>query len=193
MFVITADQLGSRTHDDLVPQALSRIAQLGGSALLLEPARTAGDEVQALLDDADATLAIALDLTRAGAWHVGLGVGSAEQPLPDDVRAGRGSAFVGAREAVERAKRSPARLAASDADSEALLRLLIDLRDRRSEEGWEVYDLLADGLTQSDAAKRLGISAGAVSRRATAAGLRVEEAAIPALARVLGAADERAD
>jgi len=34
------------------------------------------------------------------------------------------------------------------ADAEALVRLLVELRDRRSPEGWEVHDLLADGLSQ---------------------------------------------
>ena len=75
------------------------------------------------------------------------------------------------------------------ADAESLVRLLVELRDRRSAEGWEVYDLLADGLTQREAAERLKITEGAVSLRAKAAGLRAEEAAVPALERVLSHAD----
>ena len=74
-------------------------------------------------------------------------------------------------------------------DAEALVRLLVDLRDRRTAEGWEVYDLLAEGITQREAAARLGISEGAVSLRVKSAGLRTEEAAVPALARVLARLD----
>ena len=73
----------------------------------------------------------------------------------------------------------------SDPDAEALVRLLVELRDRRTDEGWEAYDLLARGLTQREAAGELGISEGAVSRRVSAAGIRAEEAALPALAKVL--------
>ena len=68
---------------------------------------------------------------------------------------------------------------------EAYLRLLVDLRDRRSAQGWEVADLLAQGLTQKRIAAQLGITPTAVSLRAKAAGLRLEEAALPALVRTL--------
>jgi DNA-binding NarL/FixJ family response regulator len=101
---------------------------------------------------------------------------------------------VNARDAVDRAKKATTRLAITareDAgeDAEAILRLLVELRDRRTDEGWEVYDLLAEGLTQRQAAARLGISDGAVSLRAKAAGLRTEEAAVPALERLLARLD----
>ena len=43
--------------------------------------------------------------------------------------------------------------------------------------------------TQREAAARLGISEGAVSLRVKSAGLRTEEAAVPALARVLARLD----
>jgi len=188
MFVITADQHDSRISDDLVPSALDQVTEIAGSALALPPARTAGDEIQALIRDAGPALAVALSLTRNGEWSVGIGIGEVEDPLTDDVRAARGSAFIAARDAVEQAKSSPSRLAISDPDAEALVRLLIELRDRRTKEGWEAYDLLAQGMTQRDAAAELGISEGAVSRRVSAAGIRTEEAALPALAKVLDAA-----
>lgn len=105
MFVITADQHDSRTSEDLVPDALDEIARLAGSALLLPPERTAGDEVQALIRDADAALTVALALTRTEQWSVGVGIGRVEDPLPDNVRAARGSAFLAARDAVDAAKR----------------------------------------------------------------------------------------
>lgn len=193
MFVITADQRSSRTSRDLVPDALTAVVAHGSQGLALEPERTAGDEVQAAVTDASTLLAIVLDLTRTGRWSVGVGVGEIEQPLPPSVRAGRGSAFVNARDAVDRAKKAPTRLAITGTeeatDAESLVRLMVELRDRRTPEGWEVYDLLAEGLTQREAAARLGITEGAVSMRAKSAGLRAEEAALPALIRVLARAD----
>ena len=111
--------------------------------------------------------------------------------------AGRGAAFIAARDAVDRAKTTALRCAVSGGaaaqDGEALVHLLVDVRDRRSDEGWEVFDLLAEGLTQREAAERLGISAGAVSLRAKAAALRLEEAAVPALVHELERADSSAE
>ncbi|MBW9119103.1 DNA-binding protein [Microbacterium trichothecenolyticum] len=189
MYVITSDQRDSRSSADLVPAAVASVRAHGGDGLALAPERTAGDEVQVAVGDADALLAIVLDLTRSGQWSVGVGVGEVESPLPDSVRAARGEAFVNARDAVDRAKKAATRVAITapdgGADAEALVRLLVELRDRRTAEGWEVYDLLAEGITQREAAERLGISEAAVSLRVKAAGLRTEEAAVPALARVL--------
>ncbi len=189
MFVITSDQRDSRRSADLVPAAVASVRTHGRHGLALAPERTAGDEVQVAVADADAVLAIVLDLTRSGQWSVGVGVGEVESPLPDSVRAARGEAFVNARDAVDRAKKAATRVAITapdgGADAEALVRLLVELRDRRTAEGWEVYDLLAEGITQREAAARLSISEGAVSLRVKAAGLRTEEAAVPALARVL--------
>ncbi|GAA1987157.1 DNA-binding protein [Microbacterium pumilum] len=195
MFVITADQRDSRSGDDLVPKAIDDVVRLAGIRATSTPERTAGDELQVADRDADAVLAIVLHLTRLGTWSVGVGIGAVEAPLPASVRAGRGEAFVYARDAVERAKRTPTRLAVTGSDeaatdAEALVRLMVELRDRRTAEGWEVYDLLADGMSQRDAAKRLGITEGAVSLRAKAAGLRAEEGALPALGRVLAGADK---
>lgn len=197
MFVITADQRDSRAGDDLVPAALSAVTARAASRLTLAPERTAGDEIQTAVADPAAVLAIVLELTRSRQWSVGVGVGGVENPLPDSVRAARGEAFVNARDAVDRAKRAATRLALTargdGADAEALVRLLVELRDRRTAEGWEVYDLLAEGRTQREAAAELGITEGAVSLRAKSAGLRVEEAAVPALIRLLERVDEVAD
>jgi hypothetical protein len=189
MFVITADQRDSRTNGDLVPAALDSVTSRLGPRLALAPERTAGDEIQIVVPEASAVLTAALDLTRAGDWSVGVGVGEVESPLPTSVRAARGEAFVNARDAVDRAKKASTRLAitapANGEDAEALVRLLVELRDRRTPEGWEVYDLLAEGRTQKESAAHLGITEGAVSLRAKAAGLRAEEAAVPALERLL--------
>lgn len=196
MYVITSDQRDSRTSADLVPAALSAVTTHASRGVALAPERTAGDEVQVAVTDAAAVLAILLDLTRAGRWSIGVGVGDVETPLPDSVRAARGEAFLNARDAVDRAKKATTRVAITapegGADAEALVRLLIELRDRRTAEGWEVYDLLAEGITQREAAARLGISEAAVSLRVRSAGLRTEEAAVPALIRVLSGLDPAA-
>lgn len=195
MYVITADQRDSRTSADLVPDALSSVGRRGGAHLPLAPERTAGDEIQVAVTDGATVLAIVLDLTRSQTWSVGVGVGAVESPLPPTVRAARGEAFLNARDAVDRAKKATTRVAitapGNGADAEALVRLLIELRDRRTTEGWEVHDLLAGGLTQKEAASRLGISEGAVSLRAKTAALRAEEAAVPALERILENLDQQ--
>jgi FixJ family two-component response regulator len=139
-----------------------------------------------------------LELTRQDEWSVGLGVGGVDEPLPGTTREATGDAFVAARDAVERAKRAPHRFALTAASSaaaldgpdvEALTDLLLELRSRRSPEGWAVVDRLGPGTTQAAVAEELGITAQAVSLRAKAAGIRLEARAVPALVRVLEALD----
>ena len=72
---------------------------------------------------------------------------------------------------------------------EALIDLLLLTRSRRSPEGWELFDLIARGMTQADAAGALGITPQAASQRARAAGIRPEIAATPALAAALSRLD----
>jgi hypothetical protein len=191
VFVITADQRDSRTSVDLVPHGVALAERAGADLLALPVERNAGDELQAMTASAEAALDISLALLRDGRWSVGLGAGPSDTPLPGDIRAARGPVFVLARDAVDRAKQAAGRIAVSAADpvaaadAEAYLRLLVDLRDRRSQQGWEVADLLAQGMTQKRIAAELGITPTAVSLRAKAAGLRLEEAALPALVRTL--------
>jgi DNA-directed RNA polymerase specialized sigma24 family protein len=71
------------------------------------------------------------------------------------------------------------------AELEALITLTLAIRQRRTPEGWEVIDLLCEGLSQIDIAARLGISTGAVSQRLKTSLWRVEEAARPALVRLM--------
>jgi len=114
---------------------------------------------------------------RDGGWSVGLGIGTVDQPLPDDARAGNGPAYVHAREAVTRAKSVPHRLGVVGADDyraeqlETVLWLWAGILERRTPRGWEVHDALAAGLSFAEAGRRLGISQSAVSQRAQAAGL----------------------
>lgn len=192
MFVITADQRNSRSSADAVAQALQRINTERADDLALPAERTAGDEAQMLLTSAQAALDITLELTRTEQWSVGIGIGAVHLPFGTSVRATSGPAFLAARDAIDRAKKSPAKCAVeSDPDSELahdiepLLELLILLRNRRTDNGWELYDLLSTGITQADAAERLGISPQSASQRALVAGLRTEEEAVRALANLL--------
>ena len=182
MFAMIVDQVGSRSGPDLVPLALAALSRLD---LVLPFERTAGDELQGLTDDPAAVVAAMTPLTRLGGWRSGIGCGTGTPPLPDSNRAARGTAYLAARDAVAAARRSPADLAVvlapesrgdvrlpgyselSEAarDAETALWLLRSVLTRRSQEGWELMDLLDTGLSNAAAADRLGISPSAVSQR----------------------------
>ncbi|WP_026378934.1 hypothetical protein [Agromyces italicus] len=190
MIVITADQVASRTTADLAGAERDRLQQEYSERLLLPVARNAGDEIQLLTSDARTAVDVVLELTRKGEWSVGIGCGSVREPLPDDIREASGDAFFAARDAVERAKKSSPRLAIEAAGNdaahiEALFKLALILRERRSEQGWEVYDRIVAGALQSDIADELGVSAPAISSRMKSANIRAELDAVPALARLL--------
>lgn len=193
MYVLTVDQRGSRRSGDRVAALLDLLAELPTRAPLRPVERTVGDEVQALFDDAEAVVAVALELLRLGEWSVGIGVGLVDEPLPESVRAATGQAFVHARTAVESAKsrRRPVPLAvvADDtvaaADAEAVLALIASVRERRSPAGWEVVEAVEAGETQDAVAERLGITQQAVSQRLRAAQWAEERAARPAAVRLL--------
>lgn len=200
MFVITADQVDSRHRTDIVAETQAALEVQFGHALALPVDRNAGDEVQALTSSADAALGILLALDRVRSWSIGVGCGAVRDPLPDSVRAASGSAFFAARDAVQSAKKRPSRFALRSgaeserqraSDVEALTDLLLTTRGRRSSAGWELYDLLRDGITQREAAERLGISEPAVSSRARAAGIHPEAAALPAITRLMQDLDIR--
>jgi hypothetical protein len=197
VFVLTADQIGSRTSPDLVGEVSGDLRERFGADLVLGPDRTAGDEFEVVADRAAAALRITLHLLRLHTWSVGLGVGPVDAPLPTTAREGAGEAFMLAREAVDRAKRRPHRFALNGSEGgslpgshvEALVELLLAVRDRRSAEGWEVADLLEVEGSQVAVAARLGVTPQAVSLRARVAGLREEQDALPALTALLAALD----
>lgn len=198
MLVITADQVRSREGVDLAGSALHELNRRFGEQLVLPVDRNAGDEIQVIAPNGSVALEIILDLARGGHWSIGLGVGDIRTPLPRATREASGTAFIAARNAVVRAKRRATRFAAEEegrpsvdrtaataADAEALIDLLLTLRSRRTEEGWELFDGIASGLNQSEVARTLGISAQAVSSRAKIAGIRVELASYRPLAQLL--------
>ena len=172
--VLTVDQHGSQTQPDQVPAALARLA--GSVPARLAFQRTAGDEFQGVLDDPGALPAALEPLLRAESWNIGIGIGEIETPLPDQARAGRGPAYVAAREAVTAAKSSPWRVRVSGPAEatralESAVWLWAALLARRTDRGWEVADLVDQGLTYDETASRLGITQSAVSQRAAAAGI----------------------
>jgi hypothetical protein len=204
MFVITADQIDSRHDRDRASDMIAQLLQNHPGAFALAPDQTSGDEIQALVPAAADAFAVLLDLHRSDYWSVGMGIGPVRSPLPASTRQATGDGFIAARTAVTRAKRTEARFAldvpgqpdntpaeaditgpTTGADVEALLTMLLLLRQRRTAEGWEAVDLLERGLAQTAIARTLGISTAAVSQRVKSAQYRVERAAQPALVRLL--------
>ncbi|MEO6200035.1 MAG: DNA-binding protein [Cryobacterium sp.] len=203
MFVITADQIDSRNDRDRASEMIAGLNAEFGEALPLPPDQTSGDEIQLMTADAASALGVVLALHRSGHWSIGLGVGDVRTPLPDSTRQSSGGAFVAARGAVTRAKRSEARFALDHAgeaegrtahpddheltgeEVEALITVLLLARQRRTDEGWEAVELLQQGLPQVKIAATLGISTAAVSQRVKSAQWRVEESVRPALVRLL--------
>src|SRR4051794_9109171 len=158
--VLTVDQDGSRRGPDQVPAALTSLARVATRSAF---ERTVGDEFQGVLDDPAALVAALEPLLRAGEWNIGIGIGEVETPLPDHARAGRGPAYLHAREAVTHAKSSPWRVrAVGDGDGVRALQSAIwlsaALLARRTPRGGEVADLLDHGLTYEESRARLGSS-----------------------------------
>jgi hypothetical protein len=237
MFVITADQIDSRNDRDRAGELIAELSAQFGASFDLPPDQTSGDEIQILTTDARAAFNTVLAIHRTGHWRTGLGIGSVRTPLPAATRQAAGTAFIAARDAVNRSKKADARFAleaslsagagvgvaigavgragtgagagagagtgtatgaasGTDADAgadaslspgevDALISMLLLLRQRRTPEGWEAVDLLEQGLNQSEAASRLGVTTAAVSQRVKSAMWRVEESARPALVRLL--------
>lgn len=183
---MTVDQVDSRTHPDAVPALLESLQDV---PVRLPFERTAGDEVQAVLDDPRAVVDAWEAIARDGRWRVGIGIGH-DVELADSSRASRGGPFLGARDAVDEAKGHPDRVAvrvspSSDAaaanppgggprsevsvaacDAQTVLRLLAIVVEGRTDAGWRVIDAAraAPGATQAELADQLGITRQAVSK-----------------------------
>ncbi|MFJ2620275.1 sigma factor-like helix-turn-helix DNA-binding protein [Glutamicibacter sp. NPDC087344] len=172
MIVLTIDQRRSRSSDDKV-EAL--VMQANATVPVVRPfQRTAGDEIQAVLDDASEAIRLAVMMAASGDWSVGIGFGQVETPLPAETRAGRGPAFEFARVAVERAKNTNAHLAVHGPTTEATrleaeLQLTASVVSKRRATAWEAGTLADEGMTQQQIAARLGITQQAVSSRLSAA------------------------
>lgn len=187
MIVITADQRGSRTAGDRIPEVLAILRETL-RALPTKPhgrywefQRTAGDEIQALFEDGDIELALraVLKLHWLDFGYMGIGIGSVlggTNPTIN-VRQGNGGAYIAARAAIDRAKKLPGGVALEveegyreDLDQcrglvDASLQLLFEEdrksspRDRQIAEQHYFYE-----KTQAKIARELGISQPAVSQ-----------------------------
>lgn len=177
MYVLTIDQQASRRGTDRVPALIEALAGAADVSTVLGAERTVGDEVQLVVADPGAVVATVALTTRLGGWTVGIGAGAVDQPLPASTRAARGQAFSVARDAVERAKRVPARLAVSGGTdpyaaehAEAALWLLVAVEGRRSRRGREVVEMRRASGSQRATARALGVSEQAISQVLHAAG-----------------------
>jgi hypothetical protein len=195
-FVLTVDQIQSRAQQDLVEATL---AGLGKVDTLLPFTRTVGDEFQGLVANPASVVDVTLSLMRTVAWHIGIGIGAVQQPLPSDARQARGPAFLAARSAVEAAKKQSTHLSVRSVpdrveahDAEIPFRLLIALQLRRSPQGWEAAELMDRGLTQAAAASTLAITRQALSQRLQAAHWSLDREARLVLARLLARAERAA-
>ncbi|MGO3063073.1 MAG: MarR family transcriptional regulator [Brevibacterium aurantiacum] len=181
MYVMTIDQRGSRERTDGVPEVLEL---LGRVETRLGFERTIGDEVQGVLDSPEqVTLAVRL-LAAQAEWHIGIGIGSVENPLPTSTAEGRGEAFYAARRAVEAAKNAPANLVVDPSANhaslaESALRLLIWTFENIRPQSRRYIDRRLDhpDATQNDIAAHFDVSQQAVSRVLSPGGVELIEGA----------------
>lgn len=198
MYVLTIDQRNSQGSGDRVPELLAALSDL---PMLLPFERSVGDEVQGVSDSPDTVTDAVLRVLRAGRWYIGVGVGSVQEPLPRSPREAGGPAFVAARRAVDRAKKTGDRPAVAvegspgAAEAEAVLVLLGRLIAERTESEWRILQHVQPGKwgTQTKAARMLGISSQAVSKAVRRSGWQEEWAARPAAAVLLARADTLAN
>jgi hypothetical protein len=170
MFVLTIDQQDSRMSSDAVPQILEALKPI---STVVPFARTIGDEVQGALDDPAAVAEAVRRIAVEDGWHIGIGIGDVEEPLPASTTEARGQAFYDARQAVESAKSSPGHLVVrAEEDSghlhfaEASLRLLVTALGelREHSRGYVSFRLDNPYATQAEIASRFDVSQQAVSR-----------------------------
>ena len=200
MYVLTIDQRHSRTGQDRVPRLLTALAEAEVRCVATFE-RTAGDEVQGLLDDPAAVRTALLTALRDGDWHCGVGVGEVEDgSFATGTRAGRGPAYLAAREAVKAAKTMPGSVAvrvpheagaeatACAAYCEAVWTLVAGLVLDRTEAQWRAVDAVDRSPTQAAAAEELGITPTSVAGALRLSHIRQERAAYPVLDRLLAGA-----
>lgn len=189
MFVVMADQRGSRKAEDLVPNLLG---DLNGTNqpwhTLLDFERTAGDEVQGLLDGANGIAELLRLFGDSDTWSVGVGIGDIETPLPRSTREATGSAYLAARRAIESAKRAPGwiRIESPSAPDtaqtlQALTHGLFYIQRGRSQAGHEAIVFSRQGQSGKTIAQKLGISPQAVSTRLRIAGWDEEQSLMAAM------------
>jgi hypothetical protein len=178
--VMILDQRSSRRGRDRVKEWLTTVNADYAEALRLPFVRTAGDEMQGVVDDPEAIVAIALGAVADGGWWTGIGFGGVEIAPGANARDSRGEAFWNAREAVEAAKhqrprrpvvvRGPTQAAEDLNSCLAALSFIVRRRTRRQQAVAGLYGV----ATQVAIAQDLGVSQQAVSGLVDAAGVTEE-------------------
>lgn len=211
MFAVIADQKKSRSSTDAVASILRKLeheSERGAVRFELAPERTSGDEFEFLASDPLSVYRVLRLLIEDGRWHVGIGVGDVELPLPGDVREARGDALIRARRAVEVAKglTPSVQLVVSDAPvsprapggapANTVLALVAELLERRLDTGWQAVAAIEDPAKEkrpmSEVADSLGISRQALSNRLKAANWVLEQRSVPVLVSLLEQAERMA-
>jgi hypothetical protein len=179
--VLDLDQRSSSTGPDLVAE-YSAALNADCAEILLRPfARTAGDEMQAVLGEPTGFAGLMDRVLDAGTWWIGVGIGEITR-LGESTRESAGPAFKAARAAIEAAKRDrassgpavrgePAELAAS---LQAALAGVAFIRAKRTARQREVVAAALEADAQRTAAHRLGITQQGVSDALQAAGYDAE-------------------
>lgn len=198
MIVMTIDQRGSRKGPDLVPTLLDGLNGTLSTHRSFE--RTAGDEVQGLPADPAEAVRLAVRLAASGKWNVGIGFGGIHRPLPQQTRAGAGPAYEAARRAVERSKKSAAKLAVEAegmveeaARLEAELALAALVVARRTPTQTQAALLRDAGWGQSSIAAELGVTQQAISSRLQGALWQEVEDVLGAAAAAAASMERRID
>lgn len=196
--VVTIDQRASRSGESRVEAWAAYLNAEYEQQLVLPFALTVGDEIQAVVADANAAVDIVLAGVRRGDWWLGLGLGAIDAPFPDSAPRGRGPAFYAAREAVEKAKSSPYGFAIrsfpdeSAGDAQTVLELLgfVIRRRGRTPKRWQAIELAYQGKSTVQIGRHLGITQQAASKRLRNAGFEEEVAGRRLAGRLLESAIE---
>lgn len=187
--VVMADQRGSRRGPDLVAPLLETLnAPQQPWSMRLPFERTAGDEVQGLLNSPLSLPSLIRHFGDSDQWSVGVGFGEVSTPLPASTRAATGSAYLAAREAVENAKRASGNVQLRSTPGlldisvlEALVQGLYFIQRSRSQAGHEAVNFARRGASGKATAEALGISPQAVSNRLQVAGWDEEQTLVAAI------------
>lgn len=155
---------------------------LSGLAGVEQVRRSGVEDIRFTCSTPEGLCNLAMALLADGDWAVGIGVGS---------QAARLSALaLGAhpRRGDIRVRMEPDRSGHAASDIEAAFRLVGHMLAKRSPAGREATALLRSGLSQVDAADRLGITKQAISQRLAAAGWSAEQAGWGLVVNLLSAA-----
>ncbi len=179
--VVILDQQESRHGPDRVEYAVGRLRPEIDRWLLRSLVRTAGDEMQAVVGEPPALLAIIEFCLRSREWWLGIGLGEIEL-LGETARDSRGPAFAAAREAVERAKRRrrwPVAVAGEPARRvermQGMCDVLAFIAARRTVRRWEIIDAMRNAGSGSKVAAVLGITPQAANEQLRNSGVHEQE------------------